>query len=386
MIKNAYIHIPFCKSKCHYCSFVSFADLSLKTPTELQAKHNRFNVVGLENPTYCPNQSQYLEALISQIKSEYKDEKLNTLYFGGGTPSLLTVEKFQLLIGLFNFEDDAEITVEVNPDSVDLKYLQELKILGINRLSIGVQTFDDKVLQLIGRRHNSAQTKFALNCAKEAGFENISIDLIYGLPTQTLKDFEKDLQLAVKSGVQHISLYGLKIEEGCYFYKNMPAELANSDIQADMYLKAIKVLKTAGFEHYEISNFSLPDFNSRHNLNYWDNNTYYGFGCGASGYTLNLRYTNEVDLEKYIKTPLKKIAEQKLTQKEILEEAIFLGLRKIAGINIEKINKNFAIDFDKKYAKILDKYSQYFIKTSEGYKFTIEGILISNEILLEFID
>ena len=360
MAKNAYIHIPFCKSKCNYCSFVSFVDLNLKM--------------------------QYIEALIFQIKSEYKNEKLNTLYFGGGTPSLLTIEEVERLIELFNFEDDAEITVEVNPDSVDLDYLQGLKNIGVNRLSIGVQTFDDKILKLIGRRHDVAQAKLALHHAKQVGFKNISLDLIYGLPTQTLSDFENDLEYAVECGVQHISLYGLKIEEGCYFYENMPDLLADSDIQADMYLKAIEVLNAYGFEHYEISNFSLPSFNSRHNLNYWENNTYYGFGCSASGYISNARYTSETNLAKYIKNPLKKISEQKLTQQEILEEAIFLGLRKMAGINIKKINKNFGIDFDKKYINILDKYSKYFVKTSNGYALTKEGILISNDILAEFID
>ncbi len=360
MAKNAYIHIPFCKSKCNYCSFVSFDKLSLKT--------------------------RYLKALIFQIQIEYNGESLNTLYFGGGTPSLLTVEEFQWLTDLFKLEDNAEITVEVNPDSIDLKYLQGLRNLGINRLSIGVQTFDDKILKLIGRGHNSAQTAFALNCAQKAGFKNISLDLIYGLPNQSLADFEKDLRLAIDSGIQHVSLYGLKIEDGCYFCENMPKGIANSDVQADMYLKAVKVLKTADFEYYEISNFSLPDFNSKHNLNYWENNAYYGFGCAASGYSSNVRYTNEVDLGKYIQNPLSKIAEQKLTRQEILEEAIFLGLRKMNGIDIEKINNDFGIDFNKKYANILDKYSQYFIKTSKGYAFTIEGILISNEILANFIE
>lgn len=360
MTKNAYIHIPFCKSKCNYCSFVSFPRLELK--------------------------EDYIKALTSQIKKEYKGECLETLYFGGGTPSALSLEDFNNIISLFNFADNAEVTTEINPDGIDEAYLKGLKKIGINRMSIGTQTFDDKILKIIGRRHNSAQTRFALNCALKAGFNNISLDLIYGLPTQDLQGFETDLKKAVETGVQHVSLYGLKIDEGCNFYKEEPDGLPDSDLQADMYLKAIEVLKGAGFEHYEISNFSLPGFNSKHNLNYWENNSYYGFGCAASGYVDCIRYTNEGDLIKYIENPQLKISEQKLTKQESLEEAIFLGLRKMAGINIDEINQTFGIDFNKKYEKVLEKYSNYFIKTQQGYALSIEGILISNTILSEFIN
>ncbi len=377
MAKSVYIHIPFCKNKCNYCSFVSFDNLNLK--------------------------EQYLRALIYQIKTEYKNEKLNTLYFGGGTPSLLDIKDFRVLIDLFNFENGAEITVEANPESINLKNLKGLKKLGVNRLSIGAQTFDDKILRLIGREHNSEQIQFALNRAQIAGFDNISLDLIYGLPTQTLFGFESDLKKAVESDVQHISLYGLKIEKGCYFYKHQPNEIPDIDLQADMYLKAIQLLKNSGFKHYEISNFAKSElqmdrinlslsgeniypFESKHNLNYWSNNTYYGFGCSASGYINDTRYSNQANLEKYIKNPLEKISEQKLSQQEILEEAIFLGFRKIAGINVQEINKKFKIDFNKKYEKILKKYSSYFDKTKKGWSLNLEGILISNEILSEFIE
>lgn len=367
MTKNAYIHIPFCKSKCNYCSFVSFPALELK--------------------------EAYLEALISQIKTEYKGEKLETLYFGGGTPSILTIDEFKKLISLFKVDKNTEITTEINPDGIDKAYLQGLKKVGINRISIGSQTFDDKILKIIGRRHNSEQIKEVVGLAKAVGFDNISLDLIYGLPTQDLAGFEKDLKAAIDLNVQNISLYGLKIEEGCYFYTHPPEYLLlDLDLQADMYIKAVEVLKNAGFGHYEISNFGGKcdgkSFQSRHNLNYWQNNTYYGFGCSASGYIDGVRYTNEEDLDKYIKNPLAKNGEQELSKQEILEEAIFLGFRKIAGINIEEINQKFGIDFDKKYAKILDKYiaTGHLVKTGKGYALSIGGILVSNEILSEFIE
>lgn len=359
MTKNAYIHIPFCKSKCNYCSFVSFAMLELK--------------------------GDYLDALQKQILAEYKGEKLETLYFGGGTPSLLSIDEFESLLKLFKLADNVEITIEVNPDSVNFEYFQGLRNLGVNRLSIGSQTFDDEILKLIGRRHNSVQIELAVNLAQKAGFDNISLDFIYGLPTQSEQGFENDLKTAVSLNVQHISLYGLKIEDGCAFSKNPPLNLPDLDTQADMYLKAIEVLNENGFEHYEISNFSRTGFSSKHNLNYWDNETYYGFGCSASGYIDGVRYTMESDIQKYILNPISRDSEQRLSQKEILEEAIFLGFRKMDGINIEEINRKFRINFNEKYSKILDKYADYFVKTPKGYSLTIEGVLLSNEILAEFI-
>lgn len=363
MTKNAYIHIPFCRSKCNYCSFISFIDLELK--------------------------DEYLKALKRQITCEYEGERLNTLYFGGGTPSLLEIPDFKTLLNLFNFENNAEITVEVNPDSINPDYLKALRKLGINRLSIGAQTFDDEKLQKIGRRHNSAQILNAVDFAIQAGLKNISLDFIYGLPNQGIEDFLNDLKTAVDLNIQHISLYGLKIDKGCYFYENPPLHLPpDLDLQAEMYLKAIEFLKNAGFEHYEISNFAKIGgkcFESKHNLNYWENNSYYGFGCVASGYIKNVRYTNEPDLQKYIQNPLSKSFKHELSNQEILEEAIFLGFRKIAGINIDEINKKFGINFEGEYKNIINKYKEFFIKTENGYALNTNGILISNEILSEFI-
>lgn len=360
MVKNVYIHIPFCRGKCNYCSFISYDRLDVKEP--------------------------YLNALSSQIKAKYQGEKLSTLYIGGGTPSLLEVNEIESIIKPFDFESDAEITCEVNPDSVDLEYLTALRKIGINRLSIGSQTFNDEILALIGRKHNAEQIKSAVYNAKQAGFDNISLDFIYGLPNQGLNDFVSDLETSIELDVQHISLYGLKIDKGCYFYEN-PCEylLPDADLQADMYLKAVEMLKDAGFEHYEVSNFSKNCFNSYHNLNYWDNNTYYGFGCSASGYTDNVRYTNETDLEKYIISPLNRISEHHVDEIEMLEESIFLGFRKVSGIDINEINKKYKIDFKSKYSKVLGKYSDYFVKTDIGYALNINGILVSNEILAEFI-
>ncbi len=355
MVQSAYIHIPFCKQKCNYCSFISFPKLEMK--------------------------EQYLEALEKEIKHHYKGETLKTIYFGGGTPSLLSAYEFERLLQLFNFSKQTEITAELNPESITQEYLCKLYKIGINRISIGCQTFDDNILKIIGRHHKAKQVEDTVKLAQNIGFDNISLDFIYGLPTQTISGFEEDLKKAISLGIQHISLYGLKIDDGCYFYKNPPKKLPSEDEQADMYLKAISILNN--FEHYEISNFGKP---SKHNLNYWDNENYYGFGLAAHGYIDKVRYSNFENLTDYITNPIKHYMEHQLSKQEILEEEIFLGFRKMTGINVDKINKKFNIDFEEKYSKVLIKYSDFLTKTADGYSFNTRGILISNVILSEFID
>ncbi len=391
MPENTYIHIPFCRSKCRYCSFTSGTDLGLK--------------------------NDYLEALEKEIKFHYQGEPLKTLYFGGGTPSLLTVEEIEKLIWMFNF-DNAEITLELNPEGLSQEYFEGLKKIGVNRLSFGSQTFDEELLKVIGRRHSAEDVVTAVNLAQSAGFDNISLDFIYGLPGQTIEGFAQDLEKAISFGVQHISLYGLKIEQGCYFYDNpsVCSSLPDEDAQADMYLKAIEILTANGFEHYEISNFSRPGFASAHNLNYWNNNSYYGFGCSAHGYIIetrdeklgisgfdrrftthdsqftkndySVRYSNSCELERYIQGSTASAEEKILTLQEQLEEEIFLGLRKSEGINIKKINQRYDIDFQSKYRDILSIYQDFgHIKTTpNGYCLTPSGMLISSVILSEFLD
>lgn len=354
MPKNVYIHIPFCKSKCKYCSFVSFPAVEKK--------------------------QEYLSVLSNEIRHFYKNEQLDTLYFGGGTPSLLDVEDFKKLAELFNVSKDTEITAELNPDNLTEQYLASLRDIGINRISIGCQTFDDEILKLIGRNHSSKQVETSVYNAEKTGFENISLDFIYGLPNQTTDSFVKDLQKALSLGVSHISLYGLKIDKGCYFYDNRPQNLPDEDTQADMYIKAVELLKDFG--HYEVSNFGKP---SNHNLNYWNNGTYYGFGVAAHGYSNGIRYSNYETIEEYLNNPYKHKNQNVLTKQEKLEEEIFLGFRKMNGINVDEINRKFDINFYEIYSDILKKYDKYFVKTKSGYAFNIDGVLISNYILSEFL-
>ena len=361
MINCVYIHIPFCEKKCNYCAFCSFNLLKKK------------NI--------------YIEALLNEIKFYYKNEQLKTIYFGGGTPSVLDSKDIKKILDCFNFNSDTEITLELNPHNTDVKKLQELKDIGINRLSIGVQNFDDKILKEIGRTHSSKEIFETIENIKKTNLENYSIDLMYGLPNQTISRWETTIETALSLNPKHISLYGLKIEAGTYFAHNMPKNLPSQDKQALMYELAIKKLSKK-FLHYEFSNFALNDsFISRHNSAYWQCKNYYGFGLSASGYIENKRYTNTFNFNKYIQNPIQKEYEI-LTHENLIEEEIFLGLRLTKGINFNQINQKFNIDINKKYSKIFNKYINQGLmeKTQNGVKLTIEGILLSNEILCDFIN
>ncbi len=358
MAKSAYIHIPFCKSKCKYCSFVSF---------------NRPELI-----------TGYIFALLKDISDNYKGEELKTLYFGGGTPSLIPIELLKKVISKFKLIENAEVTLELNPDDATQEYLDGLKQIGINRLSIGSQTFDDEILKLIGRRHNSAQIIEAVNLAKKVGFENISVDLIYGLPTQTLEKLSSDLEKFLELGIQHISTYGLKVEADSFWGKN-PPNVPDDDIQADMYELINQKLEQNGFFRYEVSNFAQKGFESRHNLNYWDNNEYYGFGVAAHGYLDGARYSNFTTLEEYLEKPSTHEIGHILSEEEKLEEEIFLGFRKTEGIDCERIKEKFNIDFETKYADILSQYSDFIERTEKGFALNLKGVLVSNVILAEFV-
>lgn len=362
MIEHAYIHIPFCTGKCHYCSFVSGKNIEDK--------------------------DKYLKALIKQIKLEYKGEKLKTLYFGGGTPSLLEAIDIEQLISLFVLDDNAEVTIEVNPETVEYEKFLAFKKVGINRISLGVQTFDDEILKQIGRRHSSKIIYQAIENIKKAGFENISIDLMYGLPNQSIQMFENDVEKAVLLDIQHISTYGLKIEEASYFGEKKPLNIADDEFQAEMFTMLCKKLEENEFEHYEISNFSKPNFQSNHNNSYWKNKEYYGFGLNASGYIGNVRYQNEDDFDSYLLNPNEKVESTELTVSETMENEIFLGLRLRSGIEISKINKKYDIDFLDRYKLVIKKFEKMGLLEvrKDVCCLTHAGILLSNEVMCEFLE
>ncbi len=360
MTSSVYVHIPFCRQKCFYCSFCSYPKLELK--------------------------DIYISNLLKEIETRYQKEQIQTLYIGGGTPSLIDYSQLSQIISKFKLKEDSEITIEANPESTTREWLKGIFDAGINRLSFGVQSFDDKLLKIIGRKHTVKQVFDVISTAREIGFKNINIDLIYGLPTQTMADFSVSVITACEIGVEHISSYGLKIEKGSKFYKKKPENVPDEEIQADMYLKLCEIAKKYGYQHYEISNFAKKGFESNHNINYWNAQNYYGFGCAASGFEGNTRYTHEKGIEKYIKNPLKLVEEEILDKQTKLEENIFLGFRKAEGINVLEINKNFEIDFEKRYSDILKKYKKYLRKTEKGYALTDEGFLLSNYILSDFLE
>lgn len=362
MTKSAYIHIPFCASKCKYCAFVSFDDkLHL--------------------------QQQYFEALFKEIEYYYNSEQLKTLYIGGGTPSLAESRFYKELLARFIFEKGAEITIEVNPATVNLQYLKELFDIGINRLSIGVQSFDDDILKIIGRRHTSEQAIETIEVAEKVGFKNISIDLIYGLPTQTIKQWHRTLDQVAKLNISHISTYGLKIEEGTYFYKNLPENLPEEDDCAQMYLDCIDMLKESGFYHYEISNFAKSGFESQHNITYWKNSEYYGFGAAAHGYTNGQRYSNTTEFDLYLKNPLNKDSVKTLSEVEKFEEEIFLGLRLAEGIELKNICKKYNYSYSN-FENTIKKFaaSTHLEEQNGKLYFSRHGFLVSNYILSELLD
>ena len=362
MIEHAYIHIPFCKRKCHYCSFVSGIDIK--------------------------EQFAYINALKSEIKQRYKNEKLKTIYFGGGTPSLLDSELLKEILSLFSYSKDSEITIEVNPETATTKKISEIKQAGFDRISLGVQTFSDDILKLIGRKHSQYTIYEAIENIKNCGFKNISIDLIYGLPNQTKELFKDDLKKATELDIQHISTYGLKIEEDSYFGKHIPTNLPNDEEQAEMFLLLCDFLKENGFEHYEISNFAKKGYRSNHNCAYWKNKNYYGFGLNASGYEENIRYKNTSDFEAYLQNPLLKEDEETLSNQETMENEIFLALRLKEGVNIKELNKKYSINFEEKYNKIIKKYTNLNLLQidANNCSLTEKGILLSNNIMSEFLD
>ena len=360
MINCTYLHIPFCKSKCPYCAFCSYSTIRLK--------------------------DEYIEALVKEIKHFYKNNLLKTIYFGGGTPSILDIKDLKKILECFNYDKNTSITIEANPLDLTKEKLQGYKEAGINRVSVGAQSFNNQILKIIGRNHTKEDIINAFRNLEDEGFDNYSIDLMYGLPNQTEKIWQDSIKQAIELDIKHISLYGLKIEEGTKYFKFPPENLPSLDKQADMYETAVKMLCNK-YSHYEFSNFAKNiNYYSIHNMAYWKRENYFGFGLSASGFIDNKRYTNTFNFKEYIKNPTKK-EYKTLNKQQQIEEEIFLGLRLHQGINFEYINKKYNTDIKKKYYSVFNKFIKEGLieKTNKGVKLTLRGILLSNEVLCEFI-
>lgn len=364
---GVYIHIPFCASKCGYCDFYSL-------------------------PNCDDRMGRYQEALLSHIEEAegtMSPYYIDTVYFGGGTPSYYgakrLAEAFNVLKQTGRVLKTAEVTVECNPDSVTRRELHLLRKEGFNRISLGVQSANDELLKIIGRRHTFSQVKKAVKMIRAEGFKNLSLDLIYGLPHQTKDDWAETLARAIDLGPEHISCYGLKLEEGTPMHRDYLESplLPSDDDQADMYLYAVETLSHYGYDQYEISNFAKKGFASRHNLKYWNLEDYLGFGPGAHSCIGDTRYSFVRDLEEYIHGLGKggNILDEyeKLDELDRAAEYIMLGMRRSIGISEAEYYRIYRSDFAP-IEELLREYEKdgWTKKTGARWHFTPTGFLLSN--------
>lgn len=369
-----YIHIPFCKSRCIYCDFYS--------------------------STLIEKKDTYVNALCSEItlrKDYLKGEQINTIYWGGGTPSQLEkaqLEKiFETLNSIYDVSHSTEVTIETNPDDLSPSYLGMLQELGFNRLSIGVQTFQDDILKFINRRHNAAQVTEAINDAHNAGFTNISIDLIYGLPKQNMQIWKEDIERAINTGATHISAYGLTYENGTQLHKLLTQKAIPETKEDEYFLYyeyLVKRLKEAGFIHYEISNFCRPGMYSRHNSSYWNGINYIGCGPSAHSYNGVSRQWNVASLNKYIKaleTGEKYYEIEHLSKYTQYNDYIITSLRTIWGLNLEKLHHDYGEQLYKYCLSCAKPYieKKLLIIDSNILKFDEQSIFISDGIMSDLL-
>ncbi|MBR2179802.1 MAG: radical SAM family heme chaperone HemW [Selenomonadaceae bacterium] len=372
-----YIHIPFCRAKCKYCAF---------------------NSIVAQNDLI----DEYVDALCMEIKQSIQTQAVSTIYFGGGTPSILNIKQLSKIVDTLYKDYDLshciEFTIEANPGTVNKSYFNDLRKLGINRLSLGVQSFDDKLLHNLGRIHNSEEAIENVKTAVSI-FDNVSIDLMYDLPNQTAQILKNTLDTAITLHTQHISIYGLEVEEGTEFGRLQglgDLKLPDDDESDKMYELITKELPQHGFQRYEISNFAIEGFESRHNLGYWSDTEYLGLGAGAHSYiqsesTFGLRFSNTSNIREYIdgiKSGLDiKITEEILTQKAAMEEFCFLALRKAEGIDLNQFTDKFGVDINCVYSETIDKlkYEGLIDVSNSHIKLNKRGMKYGNYAFAEFL-
>ncbi len=369
-----YIHIPFCAGKCAYCDFYSLAGREDMIP-------------------------KYQKALLTHIRessSQLQGYVIDTVYIGGGTPSFYGAGRLVALMSALKKYGrvmvDGEFTVEVNPESTTLRDLMKLRRAGFNRLSIGAQSANDGILKSIGRLHNFAKVEEAVLNARKAGFENVSLDLIYGLPSQTREDWADTLTRTLALKPDHMSCYGLKIEEGTplWPFKDSPF-IPDDDLQADMYLYAVDALGRNGYKQYEVSNFARRGYESRHNLKYWQMGEYMGFGAAAHSCVSGQRYSCVADMELYAQNILsgRSVVDhaESITDFERAGEYLMLGLRTTRGISEKEYYDIFPCRFDMA-RELMDSFVEHrwMVKNQDRWSFTPEGFLLSNTLIGEILD
>lgn len=358
MIKSVYVHIPFCSHICSYCDFPKIF---------YSKKHIK----------------DYLDCLKNEINSIYQNDVIDTLYIGGGTPTSLDSEELKYLfeiLKVFKLNNNYEWTVECNLENLTEDKLKLFKEYGVNRLSIGIQTFNRKNLDFLNRK--TCDTSIIYK-AKELGFNNINVDLIYAIPDETIEDLKFDLEEFLKLDISHISTYSLMIEENTILAINKTKPI-DQEIDYDMYKCICDTLEKNGYIHYEISNFSRSGYESKHNLTYWNNNEYYGFGMGASSYINDLRITNTKSLNKYLNKEYIYDSE-KVNNKLKMEYEMILGLRKIEGIDLDKFKEKYHKDIREVYDidKVLKEGK--LIVENNHLKISKNYLYLSNEVLINFV-
>jgi len=369
-----YIHIPFCKKKCTYCDF--------------------FTVV---SPKFIPS---LVDSIVKEcfLRKDYlQNATINTIYFGGGTPSILNNEQFEqifeAIFKLFNVAKNAEITFEANPDDLTVDFFTSIQSLPFNRISIGIQSFDDDDLIRINRRHTGNEAINAVKNAQQAGFNNLSIDLIYGLPFQTLASWEQQVEIALSLHVQHISAYGLTYEEGTPLWKQREKGLVKAvddEIMNEMHLLLVDKIKQKGFEAYEISNFSLPNFRSRHNTSYWKQDAYLGLGPSAHSYDLKSRQWNVSSITKYLKAVDENSSlfeKEELSLFDRYNDFVMVSLRTLDGLDVTLLEQEFGSEL-KSYClqNIKSFIDNKKVEYSDGVlRLTTDGIQICNFILVQLM-
>ena len=369
-----YVHIPFCKKKCDYCDFISYCDKGMLI-------------------------SDYIESVIKEIEIQNIQSKITTVYIGGGTPSYIDskyIIKILEKIKEKNISEDAEITIEVNPGTVTEKKLKDYINCGINRLSIGLQSTKDEILKEIGRIHEYADFLNTYNMAKKIGFNNMNVYLMIGLPNQKIIDIKESLEKILELNPNHISVYSLILEEGTPLFKKVEdgvLKIPDEELERNMYWYVKNTLELNGYKHYEISNYAKEGYESKHNLNCWNQKEYIGIGCAAHSYKNITRYSNTENIEEYINNIHKKCFEKNRiihevqTEEDARKEFMLLGLRKIDGVKINEFKNKFGDNPIYLYRNQLDKLSKenLIIVDNDNIRLSNRGIDLANLVWEEFI-
>ncbi len=369
-----YLHIPYCLHKCGYCDFNS-------------------------HPENQEESIRYVDALLKELRA-YSSKKytVSTVFIGGGTPTILLPSQLKQILDTvqqnFNLTSDCEITIEANPATLKLQTLQEIRTAGYNRISIGVQSFDEKELKLLERVHTEGEIHSTIQQARSAQFENLSIDLMFALPHQTTEKWCSHLNQAIAKNPDHLSTYNLTIEPTTSFFKLHKKGklcLPHEDIQLEMYKTTIQTLEDAGYQQYEISNFSKPGMESRHNINYWNNGEYLGMGAGASSYLNGERFKNTNLPSNYIREIGAKEnaieTRERLEPMQAMGETLMLGLRLLKGISIDVFENRFQVSFQKVYGKILEPLlnQELIIFNQNRIALSKKGLFLADSVILKFI-